>query len=255
LARAIAVDSQALYTQRVRAAEIAGNDAGSLGSGELNWLARQSASSSEAADKPFFYAARVKAAQKAQAMVRVHLLLNAVGDSQDSDTARLPLFFALAAAGQDRLAVSALEPLLKTGLLESATSQPRVARQSEQASAENEQADEETSESPNSIPPAHSSAERGRIAATLAAAYANLQEFELSYQNYALAARLEKSRTTKAELIRKRDEMNAIVKRMVANRRRAPLIHKELDQPHQVEPRLTAANESPQYRSGKGGQL
>ena len=256
LARVIASDRQALYGQRVRAAELAGNDAGSLGSGELDWLAHQSTNPAETADKPFFYAARVKAAQKAAADMRVSLLLNALRDSQDADTARLPLFFALAATGQDRLAVSALEPLLQSGLLQSAPGERRRAiMDSEQNSAENEETGEETSASPTRIAPPHSAAERVKIAATLAAAYTKLQEFNRAYQYYDLAARLETSKTPKAELTRQRNEMNAIVKRIQANRLRTPLIHKELDQAHPVEPRLAASSVSSQNGSSKGGQL
>ena len=65
-----------------------------LGSAELNLLAGGTATiASSAADQPFFYEARLKAAQSfADAHVKVQLLGNALADTPARDDARIPLF-------------------------------------------------------------------------------------------------------------------------------------------------------------------
>ena len=255
-AQAIAGDAQVPYMERVRAAELTANDAGSLGSGELDWLAHEKTSPIEAADKAFFYAARVKAAQKAAPEVRVRLLTNAVGQSQDADAARLPLFFALAAAAQDRLAITTLDPLLKTGFLQAQTRQHKLPIiDPTQNAIESEESGEEGNEPSAGFLQTHSAEERAKIAATLATSLAKLQQFSAAYQYYSLAAKLETSKTAKAELIKKRNDINAILQRIAANQLRAPLIHKELNQGHTVAPRLTSESGSPQEVSNKGGGL
>jgi tetratricopeptide (TPR) repeat protein len=250
----IAKDVKSTYAERVRAAEMLSNESASLGSAELDWLAHAATGSADTADKPFFYLARMKAAEKANSEIRIRLLRNAMEQSQDSESARVPLFFAFAAAGQDRLAVSTLQPWLNTGFLENATQPSRRVIDAQQATEQTEEDSQEPEDAaavPAPAPLSH--AERIRIAVTLAGAYLKLQEVNSAHQYYSLAARLETSKSLKAELIKKRDEVAAILDRNRANELRAPTIHKELDQDHLVRPKLTEA--ASQNGSSKGGAL
>lgn len=256
-ARAIDADAQTSYAERVRAAGILDVESASLGSAELDWLAHQKSSAIEAADKAFFYPARLKAAERATPEVRVRLLMNAITQSQDADSARLPLFFALAATGQARLAITAIDPLVSAGLLQSSQARPTYVENQPESEGENEDEGASGGNQPGSavlVRGSLSVEERAKIAATLADAHNKLQEFDAAYQYYRLAARLETSKTRKAELVKQRNQANAIVRRTAANKLRAPDIHKELDQNHLVAPRLTASA-SPETGSSKGGKL
>lgn len=250
----VATDAQALYADRVQAAEMLGADAPSLGSGELDWLAHEKTSPAEAADKQFFYPARVKAAGKAGASdVRVRLLRNALDQSQDADSARIPLFFALAASAQHRLAISALEPALKSGLLSSphrGQSWQPVSGDYETNATEFDETQVEDAVAISSTQMKHSNEQRARIAATLAGSHAKLEQFDSALQYFRLAARLETSKPAKAQLVKERDAMSAILRRIATNKLRAPDIHKELDQHKLVEPRLTTEKQSAQANEG-----
>jgi hypothetical protein len=232
-------------------------ESASPGSAELDWLAHQKSSAIEAADKAFFYPARLKAAERATPEIRVRLLMNAITQSQDVDSARLPLFFALAATDQPRLAITAIDPWASAGVLQSP--QARVSNIENRPESESENEDEEASDQSSAgsgvlIRSSLSTEGRAKIAATLADAHNKLREFDAAYQYYRLAARLETSKTRKAELVKQRNQANAVVRRIAANKLRAPEIHKELDQSHLVAPRLTASA-NPETGSSKGGRL
>ena len=86
-----------------------------LGSAELNLLAGGPAAiAASAADQPFFYDARLIAAQSsADAHVKVQLLGNALADTPARDDARIPLFLAAAGLHSDEFARGVIEPLLR----------------------------------------------------------------------------------------------------------------------------------------------
>ena len=124
-----------------------------LGSAELDLVAKGDWGSADAADKPYFYIARVRASEKATtAEIRERLLRNALDDTPERDAARLPLFFAFVNAGKDQLAISAIQPVMNTGLLQTpyrGTSEAMPAEQEETDSEETVQAaQEETPQTP-----------------------------------------------------------------------------------------------------------
>jgi hypothetical protein len=102
--------------------------------------------------------------------------------------------------------------------------------------------------------PAFTQIQRAKVAADLAAAYEKLQEFDQAYAYYRLAARLESNKAVKTDLLKKRDEVHAIMQRLAANRLRAPQIHKELNQGRPVAPRLALRALSQSTRN-PGGAL
>ena len=89
------------------------------GSAELNLLASgDSGIAATAADQPFFYDARLRAAQSAgDAHVKVQLLANALADTPARDDARIPLFQAAAGMHSDEFARGVIEPLLRRQFL------------------------------------------------------------------------------------------------------------------------------------------
>jgi tetratricopeptide (TPR) repeat protein len=112
-AAVVARSQSASFTTRTDAATLASAQR-QLGSIELDLLASGKADV-KAADQPFFYAARMVAAGKGNTTDRALLLANALKDYPERTDARPLLLSALAAQGKFQLAVSAGEPLLRTG--------------------------------------------------------------------------------------------------------------------------------------------
>ena len=102
-----------------------------LGSAELNLLAGGTAAiAASAADQPFFYDARLRAAQScADAHVKVQLLGNALADTPARDDARIPLFLAAAGLHSDEFARGVIEPLIRQQFLRSGS--PVASREDE----------------------------------------------------------------------------------------------------------------------------
>src|SRR5689334_13377354 len=113
MATDVARSQSAVYVARVQAAQLAGSQL-TLGSLELEQIA-SGAPSSDTSDNTFFYAARVRAAQRASVQDKARLLTNAVRDYPERDDARMPLFAVLQGAGKPQLALSAIQPLISTG--------------------------------------------------------------------------------------------------------------------------------------------
>jgi tetratricopeptide (TPR) repeat protein len=85
-----------------------------VGSKELSLLASGvNGSSAFAADQPFFYEARLQAAQSSsEPRIKFRLLRNALADTPTRDDARIPLFLAAARERSDQFARGVIEPLL-----------------------------------------------------------------------------------------------------------------------------------------------
>jgi hypothetical protein len=91
-----------------------------LGSGELNLLAGSPVGNHArtAADKFYFYAARIKAAQNAaDSPAKLRLLSHCIIDFPRRDEARVPLFQAALPLNANEYALGVLEPLLQTQFL------------------------------------------------------------------------------------------------------------------------------------------
>ena len=118
---AIAAATNASYDLRLQASlALVGHSHPDLASGEVNLLAGSfPALTVAAADKFYFYAARIKAVQEtADPQIRLQLLSHCVIDFPHRDEVRVPLFQAATAAAQsDEYALAILESLLETKFL------------------------------------------------------------------------------------------------------------------------------------------
>jgi len=246
LATAIASDPEAAYTNRLAAAAILTGTSQQLGSGELDLVAHGTGSP----DKPYFYVARLSAAENTpDPSQSARLLENALADSPDKDVAlRLPLFYALATLKQDRLALSDIEPILQSNYLmelSSRSSFRRSERYDQDAEPEDPSAiaqdavPEEVLASSvrGEAPPG----ERAGLAIAVAKSYANLGALETSLRYYRMVLNAKISATSRAEVTKNINVVRAAIRRNANNAQRMPIIHKELEQNHLVRPRLVVA--------------
>jgi len=244
LATAVATDAQAAYTDRLAAAAILTASGPELGSGELDVIAHGPGS----ADKPYFFTARLSAAKNAtDTAFSARLLQSALADAPGRDAARLPLFYALTALRQDRLAISVIEPLLRNGYLDK-TFVRRSRWYDQNAEPEDPTAAPNalTTEPPVTLDQNEAMpTDRVAFAIALAKSYANLGSLEnsLSYYRIALSGTL--SPTQRAEVAKNIANLRAAIRRDANNVRRMPVIHKEIDQDHLVRPRLVAVQKAP----------
>ncbi len=245
LATAVATDAQAAYADRLAAAAILTGTGPALGSAELDFIAHGTGS----ADKPYFYAARLSAAKTAaDKAVSARLLGNALADAPDKDAVRVPLFYALAALKQDRLALSGIEPLLRSGYLAGLSSPvPR----SYPADAE---PDDAAAGAPDAAPgdvPANGvrdetpPGERAALAIAVAQSNANLGALENSLRYYRMALHGDLPDSTRAAVTKNMNSLRAAIRRNANNAQRVPVIHKEIEQDHLVRPRLLAVQKAP----------
>jgi tetratricopeptide (TPR) repeat protein len=247
-AASIAADIQSKYEDRINAALlVAGSGVSRLGSGELDAVAVGGPIMPELADRPFFYAARVSAAEKATSPeVRERLLHNALNDTPERDAARIPLFLTLISLNREQLAISTLQPLLQDGFLRRAR---RAPPETEYERAENP-AESEDDVAPLSRRQAQELekipvAQRASLAFAVGRAYAKLNELNTALTYLSLASKLEVSKATRAEIDRQISSIRATIRREAANARRAPMFHPQLEQDHVVRPRLVAEAKAP----------
>ena len=117
---AIASASSISYDLRLKAAvALAGGAHADLGSGELNLLAGPAgAITTTAADKFYFYDARIRAAQNvADPKTKLELLSHCIIDFPRRNEARIPLFRAAYAMQSNEYALGVMEPLFQTQFL------------------------------------------------------------------------------------------------------------------------------------------
>ncbi len=120
----VASSSMAPYAVRVTSAKAFARLRGTAeaafkgGSGELDLLSSKQSPDALAAEKPFYFEARLKAASAStDPEVRIRLLRSALEFFPILDSARPPLFRAAMQQNKYQLAVSAMEPLTETGTL------------------------------------------------------------------------------------------------------------------------------------------
>ncbi len=258
----VASDPQSMYTDREDAASILkGRGASSLGSAELDLLASGNPTP-EMADKPHFYAARLRAAEKSAASeVKEQLLRNALNDTPDRDAARVSLFTVFANAGKDRLAVSAMEPMLNANFLQLA----ELNRYRENAQTQN---DEESTSAPEdsgndiqmeSALERVTPAQKAQMTYALGKSYAKLEDYSKAVQFFRSARSMEMNKATRAEIDKSIASTRAILGRIATNDARVPVVRVELEQERVVRPRVleiakTAVKSPPSSsKAPKGG--
>jgi len=222
------------------------------GSSELNLLAGESGIAASAADRPFFYDARLRAAQSAgDAHMRIRLLANTLADTPTRDDARLPLFQAAAGLHSDELARGAIEPFLRQQFL-SSIPRPVSREEAMRVEADGEDADENfpgQMDDPFKLP----AAQQARVAMTLGELMIRLGRLDEALRYLQVARRLEKTPARRKEITSLITEVSARLRRQRLNAARQPILHEALEQDRLVRPKLLARAARPPKAPVKGG--
>ncbi|HET8826267.1 MAG TPA: hypothetical protein VFM77_14110, partial [Terriglobales bacterium] len=248
----IASASANAYGLRSQAAlALKGRAHADLGSGELNFLAADVAGSPTAADKFYFYEARIEAAQTvADTRLKLQLLIHCIIDFPRRDEARLPLFQIAVSAHQDELALAVIQPVF------------HQYTQSYTAPSAEEQIvgiDENDSEDADDNGPAILSSakltrsQQTQVAQTLGEIMLRLGRPTEALPYFQTARRLEATQPNRKVLDKKIADLKSLIRIQQQNVARQPILHQALDQDRIVRARLTARAISTTQPSIKGG--
>ncbi len=236
------------YALRIKAAgALAGRAHGDLGSGELNLLAGNAAPiSPAAADKFYFYEARIKAAQNAaDSQTKLQLLSHCVVDFPRRDGARIPLFQSASSMHSDEFAIAVLGPLLHTQFLGSTARSTPDFEEEQIISSDNGSDDEEGTEGDDSnIPVTPSSrlsrVQQSQVAQMIGETMARLNRLPDAVSYFEIARRSQTSPAARKDLAHKIADLKAALRIQHQNAARQPLLHEALEQDRIVRPRLLA---------------
>ena len=222
------------------------------GSAELNLLTNgKNEIDASAADRPFFYDARLRAAQAASdARVKIHLLENALADTPARDDARIPLFEAAAHThSSDEFARGVIGPLLSRPFFSPA---PRRVSREEEINVEINDTDNDDElaqvNSPFNLP----TTQQAQAANTLGELMVRLNRLDEALRYLQAARRLEKAEGRRKEIGRAINEVSARLRRQQLNAARQPILHEALEQDRLVRPRLLARTAAPPKSPSKG---
>lgn len=218
--RTLGGSGETLYASRVDAAEalskLRSTGAG-LGSGELDVIAGNAFINPVAAERPYYWNARMRAAgQTTNNDVKIRLLRGALEIDPQSNVPRLALFEAALASRRDRLAVAAIAPMAGR----------QMQYEQEGGSQNRYLADGFLVESQLPGP------ERARVARELAGAYRKVDGLKQAILLLRISAYLDAATPTGLAAL------EAEQKRAAANELRRPLIAENLEQERPVRPRL-----------------
>ncbi|MGH9552089.1 MAG: tetratricopeptide repeat protein, partial [Terriglobales bacterium] len=239
---AITSSADANYSVRTQAAlALAGN--GHLvetGSAELNLLASgDSGITPTAADQPFFYDARLRAAYSVgDARVKVQLLVNALADTPARDDARIPLFQAAAGMHSDEFARGVIAPLLRSQFL-SSIPRPVSGREEMMMEADRDAADQNPPSRMND-PFRLPTPQQAQVATTLGELMIRLNRMDEALRYLQVARQLEKTPARRKEIDGMITEVSARLRRQRLNSARQPILHEALEQDRLVRPKVLA---------------
>ncbi len=231
----------ALRTQAALALAGARDQAGhGLGSGELDLLASGTGTlSATAANQPFFYEARLQAAQGSnEPRIKFQLLGNALADTPNRDDARIPLFLSAASVKSDQFARGIIEPLLRQQIPNRAPS--AAIAQDEILSTEN---DSPANEGASGWLPAAlklSPAQQSQAASTLAEVLVRTDHLNEALSYLQIAHWLEKTSLRRQQIAGKIADVRSEIRRQQLNEARQPILHEALEQDRLVHPKLVA---------------
>ena len=240
---AIASSPNSLYHVRLKAAAaMEGRPTRDFGSGELNLLAAGSAALlPAAADKFYYYEARIRAAEyAADPQMKVQLLSHCVIDFPRHDTARVPLFEAATNAKSDRYGLAIVEPLFQTQYFNPDIQQADT--EEEQIIGERED-EEETVDESNVLSAREkqlSPVQKAHISKLIADAMARVDRIPDALAFYQTARSLETSTEKRKLLNRRIADLKSVLQIQRSNAARQPLLHEALEQDRVVRPRLLA---------------
>ncbi len=250
---AIASGTDVSYSVRTQSALALAIKSGhvDLGSAELNLLTGGVETiAASAADQPFFYEARLKAAQSSSDVhVKVQLLGNALADTPARDDARIPLFLAAAALHSDEFARGVIESLLRQQFFRSVP--PPASPEGEIIREPDNDTDEGNTPGPVDSPfklPVPQQAAR-----TLGDLMIRLNRLDDALRYLRVAQRLETAPAPRKEIRSTITAVNARLRRQRLNAARQPILHEALEQDRLVRPRLLARSAPPVKAPTSGG--
>jgi hypothetical protein len=216
-----------------------------LGSADLGYLSTGGALA--AIERPFFFAARVQAAEAEKApAVRVRLLSDAIAVQPQADSARVALFRAAADARRWSLAVAALTPLLEPA-------NPYYAVREFAG-----EGDAEEPEAP-AAPPTFLArvtlepAERTLLARTLADALQKLDRLPEAQTYFSVALRLESAPAAQTQIRQRLAGIRAELARRAKNEAHRPRVSPNLEQDRLVRPQVLAKSAPTPRPAPQGG--
>ncbi|MBS1852927.1 MAG: tetratricopeptide repeat protein [Acidobacteria bacterium] len=228
---AIASNADTAYGVRTQAAlALHGARPADLHSKELDLLAANAPISPIAGDQPFFYEARLSAAQSStDRKAKVALLSGAVADEPSRDEARIPLFQA-AMGTADEFALGAMETWLRQGIL----AMPAVSEQ-----------EDIFSDAANASPAPYSvlkiaAAQQAQLAWDVGRTMIRVGRGNEALPYLQFARRMEKTPAKRKQMDTQLADVREQLRRKQINAGRQPILHEALDQDRVVRPRLVA---------------
>jgi tetratricopeptide (TPR) repeat protein len=254
---AMAAGPSTSYALRLKAAgALAGRPHPDLGSGELNLLAdSRAAITTSAADKFYFYEARIKAAQNAaEPQTKIQLLSHCIIDFPRRDEARVLLFEAAAAAQSNEYALGILEPLFRNQFLRNYALEAGNEEEQIASSGSDEEETDDESNAPAVAPVTLSRAQQAQVAQMIGDTMSRLSRLADAVSYYQTARQLENSPAIRKTLLRKIADAKAMLRIQRQNAARQPLLHEALEQDRVVRPQLLArVAPVPKAAAAKGG--
>jgi len=244
---AVATSAPVPYESRMSAAKslIGSGQNADLGSKELSLIAGGQAITALDANQPFFFQARLKAAESLAPAARIALLRAALEDNPYVDIARVPLLKAAIAAGDYHLAIAAMKPNLQNSAVETALNAASDTDDQDDLATQESQADD-TVRSVARL----TVKERTEITRDLGLAFEKINSLNQALPYLQRAYRLETDAAIKTQINKEVQQIRATQRRRAANLARQPVIHSDLEQDHVVRPRLmdAAASSPPRPR-------
>ena len=239
---AVASGPDVSYSVRTQAALALAGMGGpvELGSAELHLLAGGTTQISDsAADQPFFYDARLKAAQRsADAQIKVQLLGSALADTPARDDARIRLFLTAAGLHSDEFACGVIEPLIRQQFLRSVS--PVASRENEIIRETDNDSGEQNVPGQLDSPFKLLVAQQAQVARTLGDLMIRLNRLDDALRYLRVAQKLETAPAPGKEISSAITEVRVRLRRQRLNAARQPILHEALEQDRLVRPRLLA---------------
>jgi predicted Zn-dependent protease len=253
----LASSTELPYRLRIEAAKaIPGLPPGiDLGSYELKLSAGNiRATPLAAADQPFFYEARMKAAEDAaDPRLKLQLLGKALADTPARDDARIPLFLMAAGLHEDEFALASIEKLLSDQMLPRA--RVVVDNEEEESVASGEEAANQVRTAlASSVFARLSQAQRSEVLWSVGEVMVGLARLNDALPYLLSAQKLEKDATRQNQMSTHISEIKTKIRREQLNLARQPILHEPLEQDRLVHPRLVAHAQAPGPTRGKGSE-
>src|SRR6185312_14688621 len=197
---------------------------------------------------------RLAAARRTTDVTEQFRLLSAAVKARPfADDVRVPLLRAALNSAHFQTAVDAIEPLAYNGNFLSRQSAAEgdedVSDGDSSDTAQNSAEDTSDYEPTSEFVERMQAEQKGEVAAGLGLAWAKLDDPIQARQYLRTAYKLERDRARRRALNTKISELSALIELRQKNAERQPVIHKELEQPVVVHPKIaaraTSANESP----------